>query len=135
MALFLFLEPLLERFHDLVPVAEGLDLLHLLRGEELLGDGFQPVFGDIDRVLAVIGHDPLEDLLEHLVETVQQAFILHEGGAREVVERLGRLLDHVLVERLQQSEVLLERGADPGGAKLVDEIEEHGRLLNPRAGA
>jgi hypothetical protein len=59
-------------------------------------------------LLAVIGQHALEDLLEHLVEAVEQAFVLHEGGAREVIERLGRLLDHVLVERFEQSQVLLQ---------------------------
>lgn len=135
MALFLFFEPLLQRLHDLVPIAERFDRFHFLRRQEFLGDSFQPVFGDVDRVLTVIGHDPFEHLVKHLIEPVEQAFILHEGGAGEVVERLGRLVDHVPVKRLKQGEVLFETGADAGRAKLVDEIEEHGKVINPQVGA
>ncbi len=135
MALFLFFEPLFQRLHDLVPVSEGLDRFHFLRREEFLGDGLQPVFGDVDRVLAVIGHYALEHLLEHLIEAIQQALILHEGRAGEVVEGFRRLIDHVTIKRLQQREMLLEGSADPGGPQLVDEVEEHGRLINPRGWA
>jgi hypothetical protein len=45
--------------------------------------------------------------------------------ARKVVERFGRLLDHVLFQRFQQHEVLLETGRNAGGAQFVDEVEEH----------
>ena len=126
-ALFLFLEALLERLHDLVPVAQTLDLFHLLFGEEFLGHRLQPVLGDLDRVLPVIGQYALEDLLEYLVEPVEQAFVFHEGRPAEIIERLGRLLDHVAVERLDQREVFLEACGNARRAKLVDEIEEHGR--------
>ena len=106
--LFLFLEPLLQRLHDLVPVTQRLDLFHLFFGKEFLGHRLEPVFGDIDGVLPVIAQDPLEDLLENLVEPIEQALILHERRAAEVVERLGRLLDHVAIERFDQREVFLE---------------------------
>src|SRR3546814_2107981 len=52
-ALLLFLEPLLQRLHDLVPVAERLDRGHFLGRQEFLGDRLQPVGGDVDRVLAI----------------------------------------------------------------------------------
>ena len=129
-AFFLFLEALLERLHDLVPVAQGLDLLHLLFGQELLGNRLQPVFGDIHGVLPVIAEDALEDFLEHLVEPVDQPFVLHEGRPAEVVEGFGRLLDHVAVERLDQREVFLEACGNARRAKLVDEIEEHAERLS-----
>jgi hypothetical protein len=113
-AFLLFGEPLLERLHDRVPVAQFLDLGHLLGREEFLGNRFEPAFRNVDRVLAVVRNDSLEDPLEHLVETIEHALVLHEGRAAEIVERLGRFLDHLAVERLQQSEVLLEAGLDPG---------------------
>ena len=125
MAFFLLLESLLERLHDLVPTAEGLDRLHLFLGEEFFGYRLEPILGNRHLCLAIIGQHTLEDLLEHLVEPVDQALVLHEGGSGQVIERLRRLLDHVLVERLDQREVFLEAGRNPGRAKLVDEIEEH----------
>ena len=106
--------------------AERLDLLHLLGAEELLGDRLQPLLGHVDRLLAVVAHHALEDLGEDLVEAVEQPLVLHEGGARQVIERLRRLLDHVAVERLEQHEVLLEAGRNAGGAQFVDEVEQHG---------
>ena len=126
MAFLLFFEPLLERVHDLVPVAQGLDLFHLLFGQEFLGHRLQPVFGHIDRVLTVIGQDTLENPLENLIEPVEHAFILHEGRAAEVIERLGRFLDHLFVQRFEERQMLLETGGNPCLAQLVDEIEEHG---------
>jgi hypothetical protein len=59
-------------------------------------------------ILAIVGQQPLEDLVEHLVEPVEQAFILHEHGTAEIIERLRRLLDHILVERFEQHQMLLE---------------------------
>ena len=129
MAFLLFFEPLLERIHELVPRAHLLDLGHFLLGEEFLGHRLQPVLGNLHGVLAIVGHDALEDLGEDLIEPVEQAFVLHEGGAREVVERLGRLLDHILVERLEQREMLLEAGGNARCAQLVDEIQKHWQPL------
>ena len=131
MAFLLLFQTLLERVHELVPRAHLLDLRHFLFGEVFLGDRLQPVFGDVDLFLAVVGHDALEDLGEHLIEAVQQAFVLHEGRAGEVVERLGRLLDHILIERLKQRQVLLEAGGNARRAQFVDEIEKHWRPLLP----
>src|SRR3546814_7981163 len=56
-ALLLFLEPLFQRLHDLVPVAERLDRGHFLGRQDFLGDRLQPVGGDVDRVLAIVGDD------------------------------------------------------------------------------
>ena len=50
------------------------------------------------------------------------------GRAGEIVEVLGRPLDHLAVERLEQDEMLLEAGRNAGGAQLVEEGEEHQRL-------
>ena len=127
MALFLLLKPLLERVHDLVPVTQRLDLLHLFFGEEFLGHGLEPVFRHLDRVLAVIGQDSLEDLLKDLIEAIEQPFVLNEGGAAEIIEGFRRFFDHLPVERLEQGQVFLETGGNARLAQLVDEIEEHDR--------
>ena len=120
--LFLFFEPLLQRLHDLVPIAQALDFFHLLVGEKFLGHSLEPIFGYVDRVLTVIAEDALEDPLEDLVEPVEQAFVLHEGGPGEVIERLGRLFDDIAIQRLDERQVFLEACGDARSAELVDEI-------------
>src|SRR3546814_19982104 len=57
----LFLEPLLQRLHDLVPVAERLDRLHLLGRQIFFGDGLQPFLRDVDGVLAIVGEQRSEE--------------------------------------------------------------------------
>src|SRR3546814_2739916 len=61
------------------------------------GHRLQPSLGNVDRRLAVIGEQPLEDLVEHLVEAVEQPLVLHIDGAREVIELLGTAVDHLAV--------------------------------------
>src|SRR5690606_8456114 len=102
-----------------------LDFLQFLFREIAFGDGLQPILGNLDWLLAVIGENALEDLVEDLVEAIEQAFVLNEGGAREVVERFRRQLDSVLVECLEQYEVLLEGSGNSGSAELIDKVEEH----------
>ena len=60
----LFLEPLLQRLHDLFPRPERLDLLHLLRCEIKLGHLAQPFLGNRRGACAVIGLKTLEDFRE-----------------------------------------------------------------------
>jgi hypothetical protein len=62
---------------------------HFLGSQEFLGDGLQPILRDIGLVGAEAGFDAPEDLGEHLVEPIEQSFVLHEGGARQPVEFLG----------------------------------------------
>nr|WP_252970141.1 hypothetical protein [Brevundimonas vancanneytii] len=47
MALLLFLEPLLQRLHQLLETAEGLDLGLFLVGQVFFGQQAQPVLGDV----------------------------------------------------------------------------------------
>ena len=96
MALLLFLEPLLERLHDLFPRPKRLDRLHLLGSQVFFGNGLQPFFGNIGLVLAIGSQDAFEDLGKDLVETIEQSFIFHEYRARKIIEFLGIPLDDVL---------------------------------------
>src|SRR3546814_19964193 len=59
-ALFLFFETLLQRFHQLVEAAEGLDLGHLLGCQMLLRLQPQPVLGNRAEQLAGDRLDTLE---------------------------------------------------------------------------
>src|SRR3546814_167879 len=74
---------------------------------------------------AVARGDGLEDLREHLIEAIEQAFVLHIGGAGEIIELLGAALDDLAVERFEQCEMLLEAGRDAGRAQLIEKVQEH----------
>src|SRR3546814_8695559 len=65
-------------------------------------------------------------LVEHLVETVEQALVLHIDGAGEVIELLGAAVDHLAVERLQQHQMLFQSGGAARRAQLVAKAEKHG---------
>ena len=126
MALFLLLKPLLERLHDLFPRPQCLDLFHFLVGKEFLGHRLQPVLGDLRALIALERHlQALEHLGEHLVEPVEQAFVLHQRRAREVIELLRGAVDDLAVQRLEQDQVLLEGHRNPGTAQFIHEREEH----------
>ena len=65
-------------------------------------------------------------LLEQAVKAVDQPLVFHEDRAGEIVKGFGRAFDHILVERIEQDEMLLDPDRDAGGAQRVEEIEEHG---------
>src|SRR3546814_13410841 len=89
MALLLLLEPLFQRLPDLVPRPERLDRRHHLRRQLFHGARLQPVLGNIDPVLPIVGEQPLEDLAPHLVEQLEQAIVLNYDVAREGNELHG----------------------------------------------
>ncbi len=55
---------------------------------------------------------PLEHGAEHAVELVEVALVLHQGGARQIVEILDRLLGEVGVERLHQRQIFAQGHRD-----------------------
>ena len=63
---------------------------------------------------------------EDAVELVEIALILHQSGARKIIEVLDLHIDHFLVHRLQQKEVFLQRDGDLGRTEFIEEVEEHG---------
>ncbi len=67
----------------------------------------------------------LEGLLEHEVEAVQVALVLHQGGAGEVVEVLDVVAGHPLLHRLEERQVLPERHRDAGRSEQLEEGDEH----------
>ncbi len=116
-----------QHLHQLVEAAHLLDLLLLLLGEELVGQGFQP-FGR-----HVLGHaqldqlQPLEHVAEHQVEAVEVLLVLHQRRARQVVEFLDRRSITSRSMRLHEHEVFLERHRHLGLLELVEEGLEHRR--------
>jgi hypothetical protein len=88
-AALLLLQPFAQGLHQLVEAAERLDLGAFFLGQVLFGELLQPVCGDFGRFDDILGGDlfePGEGVGEGLIEAVEVAFVLHHGGAREVVE-------------------------------------------------
>ena len=125
-AALLFLEPLLQRLHELVP-AHGLDLLLLFLGEVFFRELLQPLLGDLGLVHGVQqAFQPLEHRTEDAVELVEVALVLHQRGAGEVIEVLHRLIGEVGVERLHQRQIFAQGHRDLRVAQRCEELQEHG---------
>ena len=122
-ALFLLLEALLERLHQLVP-AHLLDLGFVLGAELELEVLAQPVqrhfFGEVDQHL-----DALEVGAESTVELVIQGLVLDQRGARQVVELVDRTIDHAGFHRFEQGQEFLDRNRQFCRAQGVEKIDQH----------
>jgi hypothetical protein len=126
-AAFLFLKALLQLFHELFPAAERLDLGLFLLGQEFLVELAQPFFRNVgEQFFRRQAFQALEDVAEDAVELVEVALVLHQRGAGEVVEVLDLEAGEVLLHRLHQGQVFLQRGGHAGGFQLVEEGCEHG---------
>ena len=133
----LFLEPLAERLHQLVPAAERFDLRFLFFGQQALGEFFEPFPGQLDlRHLRACGgaFEPLEALGKDAIEFVEMPLILHQRGAGQIVETLGIVDDEVLLHRLQQSEIFAQGAGHLRVAEREEEVVEHGRSIHRRGG-
>ena len=126
MAALLFLQALAQRLHELVP-AHRLDLLLLFLGEVFFGELLQPFGGDVGLFHGVQqALEPLEHGAEDAVELVEVALVLHQRGAREIIEILDRVVGEVGVERLHQREIFAQRHGDLRIAQRSEELQEHG---------
>src|ERR1700722_8521030 len=129
-ALLLF-QALAKRLHELVP-AHRLDLLLFFLAEVFFGELLQPFFGNVGLEHPVEqAFQPLEHQAEHAIELVEIALILHQRGAREVIEVLHRLLREVGVDRLHQRQVFAQGHRHLGLAQRCEELQEH-TLTLPR---
>ena len=99
MTLFLFFQTLFQRLHQFVPAAHFFDLRHFFGRQIFFRDGFQPVGGNIDGVLAIFGEDTYEDFAKNLVEAIKQCFVFDQSGARQIVKFFRTLANHVGVQR------------------------------------
>ena len=132
-SLLLLLEAFLERFHELVP-AHLLDLGLFLGGELALQRLAQPVerhfLGEVGQHL-----DTLEVGGEGAVELVVVLLVLHQRGAREVVEiveaegAVGVGTDDIGLQRFKQGQVFLDRYRQLRRTQGVEEVDQHGESL------
>ena len=67
-------------------------------------------------------------MAEDLIEAVEMALVLHQGGAGEIVEILDAAR-RVGADGLEKRQVLLEGNRNLGGAKLGEKSGEHEGLF------
>ncbi len=128
----LLFQPLLQRLHELLEAAERFDQLFLLVGQVFFGEPAQPFLGqvgDVDMPFAGHGLQPLEHVREDLVEAVDVPFVLHECGARQVVEPLDVVLDQPRIHAFEQRKIFPQRDGDLRSLEFEEEGQEHGRQL------
>ena len=129
MAFFLLGEALLQLLHDRLPAAELGDPFLVFLAQIERCDAAQPVFRDFG--LKGFGGqlEPLEDVPEDLIETVEVALVLHEARAGEIIEILDAISGDAGADGFKQRQVLFQRHRDFGGAQLCEECLEHGHEL------
>ena len=115
-----------EGLHELLETAHGLDLGLLLIREELVGDLLQPFRRNVGNAKTFKFFKALKDVPEDLIESIEVLLVLHQGGPGEVVEVVDIAVDHALVHRLHEHQVLLEGHGDLGLAEFGEETHEHG---------
>lgn len=125
MAMFLFLQTLLERLHNLVPVAQRLDLFHFLGRQIFFRHSAQPFLRNVGAGHIRLGEQALEHAGENLVEPVDQPFVLHVDRAGKIIELFGRPVDRFGLQRIKQDQMLLDRSGDTGAAQRIEKIQKH----------
>ena len=89
LALLLLAQPLPQGLEQLLPTAERCDATPVLRGECSRGERLQPLGRHGSDELRKRPFGTLEDVGKHLIEAVVMALVLHQTGARQVVEVLS----------------------------------------------
>ena len=72
-------------------------------------------------------------MAEHAVELVEVALVLHQRGARQIVEILHPAAGEIGLHRLHQGEVFAQRHRHAGRFQLMEEGDEHAPTIRPIA--
>ena len=122
---------LLQRLQQLVEPAHGLDLLFLFLGEIFLRQFLQPFGRDVgfDRVAQIL--QPLEHVAEHAVELVEIALVLHQRGARQIIEILDAAGGQIGLHRLHERQIFAQRHRHAGAFEFLEKGDEHGMRIRP----
>ena len=127
-------QPLLQRLEQFFQPAHGLDLLLFFLGEIFLRELLQPLGRDVRFRRVAQQFQPLEHVAEHAVELVEIALVLHQRGARQIIEILHPAAGEIGLHRLHQGQILAQRDRHAGGFEFLEKIDEHGaRIRPPRA--
>ena len=130
----LLLHELAQSFQELVQAPQGLDLLLLLVGEIFLRQLLEPLRRNFDRGRIAHQLEALEHVAEDAVELVEIALVLHQRGAREIIEVLDPPPREVLLHRFHQREIFAQRHRHARGFEVMEEGDEHGANLRHCAG-
>ena len=68
-------------------------------------------------------------MAEDAVELVEIALVLHQSGARQIIEVLDAAAGEVLLHRFHQREIFAQGHRHAGGFELMEEGGEHRRTL------
>ena len=69
---------------------------------------------------------------EDTIELVEVALVLHQRGARQIVEALDPAGGQILRHRLHQGEIFAQRHRDAGRSQFLEESHEHDRTRGAR---
>ena len=132
MAALLFLQPLFQRFHQLLEPAQGLDLRLFLVAQMAFGQLAQPVLGQVDGVEHLFGGDrfkALKRLGKGPVEAVEVAFVLHHRGAGEIIEPVHVIGAQTGGQPFKKAQIFAQGNRNPAASECVEKGQEHrGRL-------
>ena len=126
MTAFLFGQALLQRLEQFLEPAHGLDLFLLVLGQIFFGELLEPLRGDLSLDAVAKHFQALEHVAEDPVEFVDVALVLHQRGARQIVEILDAPERQVRLQRLHQRQVFAQRHRHAGRFQFGEEIDEHG---------
>ena len=123
--LVLLLQALLERLHETLPAAQGLDfglfgLRQVADADFLQPAGRQLALEELEQALR-----PLEVGGEGLVESVVEALVLDQAGARQMVEALGAAVAQLGLERLEQRQQFRDGHGNARASQQQKESNEH----------
>ena len=109
-------------------------MLFLFLAEVFFGELLQPLGWDFRGQSLSDEIESLKDVAEYLVELVEIALVLHERGARQVVEVFDPPPGEVLLHRLHQRQIFAQRYRQAGLLQLMKKGGEHHPILDPRSG-
>ncbi len=123
-ALLLF-EALLQRLHQFIPAAQGLDLRLFGVRQIPFSHFLEPVGRQLARKQREQVFGALEMRRESPVEPVVVALVLDQTSARQIVKALGARLAQTPLERLEQRQKFRDGHRHAGEAQQKKEPNEH----------
>ena len=125
MPALLLLQALLQLLHQLLEAPHRLDERLLFIAQPQLGLPAEPLLRDLPvEGVEELPH-PLEVRPEALVEAVEVAFVLHERGARKIVEVVHAQHRDPPIEGFEQGQVLGDRDRHVVPAQAEEEVNQH----------
>jgi hypothetical protein len=117
-----------QGLEQLVEAAHGLDQLFFIVGEKFLRQPLEPFGRYFDGQPLLHQGEAAEHVAENPIELVEVALVLHQRGARQIVEALDLAGGQILRHRLHQGEVFAQRHRHAGRSQFLEEGHEHGRI-------